>query len=121
MTRDYFRAVYTEGGRNWPFVDCYGLVLVARSDLGLPAWPEWAAARKGDGSMQEVAGEWFPTLRRSGPEPGALAAVYRGSALVHVGIVMPGSAVMEINPGRGVTLLPVPRFERRYARVEYYQ
>lgn len=79
---------YREGGRVWPFVDCYGLVLEVRRDLGLPDWPEWADIRAGDGSMVEVAGKWFPTLTPCEPEEGALIALYQGSEMRHVGVVV---------------------------------
>ena len=35
-TDKYTLGVYVEGG-DWPHVDCYGLVLEVRRDLGLPA------------------------------------------------------------------------------------
>ncbi|AZC96795.1 nitrite transporter [Pseudomonas chlororaphis] len=125
ISLDKYRAgQYCEGGRVWPAVDCYGLVLEVRRDMGLPDWPEWVSARKGDGSMIRVAGEWFPTLARCEPCEGAMAACYRGNILQHVAVVVAVGAdleALEINPGLNVTCLPLSRLKRRFLRVEYYQ
>ncbi|OLY75587.1 nitrite transporter [Pseudomonas sp. ATCC PTA-122608] len=115
---------YREGGRVWPFVDCYGLVLEVRRDLGLPDWPEWAFIRAGDGSMVEVAGKWFPTLTPCEPEEGALIALYEGSEMRHVGVVVRVDAsleAMEITEKHNVICLPLHRLKRRFVRVEYYK
>lgn len=119
----YLAGRYSEGGRVWPEVDCYGIVLEVRRDMGLPDWPEWVSARQGDGSMVEVAGKWFPTLKPCEPESGALIACYRGSLLRHVAVVVQDGhelEALEINPKHGVTRLPLSRLKRRFVRVEYF-
>lgn len=108
----------------WPNVDCYGLVLEVRRDLGLPEWPEWENIRAGDGTMIEVAGKWFPTLMPCKPEEGALIAMYQGSEMRHVGVVVrcEGSLeAMEITIKQKVICLPLHRLKRRFVRVEYYK
>lgn len=120
----YREGKYLEGGRVWPFVDCYGLVLEVRRDLGLPDWPEWADIRSGDGSMVEVTGKWFPTLTPCEPEEGALIALYQGSEMRHVGVVIrfgPSLEAMEITEKQKVICLPLHRLKRRFVRVEYYK
>jgi hypothetical protein len=120
----YRSGKYLEGGRVWPNVDCYGLVLEVRRDLGLPDWPEWENIRSGDGSMVEVAGKWFPTLTPCGPEEGALIALYEGSEMRHVGVVVrsgPSLDAMEITLKQNIICLPVHRLKRRFVRVEYYK
>ncbi|WP_447801184.1 nitrite transporter [Pseudomonas kilonensis] len=120
----YLAGKYLEGGRVWPKVDCYGLVLEVRRDLGLPDWPEWENIRSGDGSMVEVAGKWFPTLTPCEPEEGALIALYQGSEMRHVGVVVRcnGSLeALEITIKQKVICLPLHRLKRRFVRVEYYK
>ncbi|MGU9816015.1 nitrite transporter [Pseudomonas sp. LF135] len=120
----YLAGQYLEGGRVWPFVDCYGLVLEVRRDLGLPDWPEWADIRAGDGSMVKVAGKWFPTLTPCEPEEGALIALYQGSEMRHVGVVVRCGAsleAMEITEKQRTICLPLHRLKRRFVRVEYYK
>lgn len=119
----YLGGQYVEGGRAWPQVDCYGLVLEVRSDLGLAQWPEWGSARRGD-SMQAAAAELSSRFERCDPEPGAVALCFKGSLCVHVAVVVDCHGLLhglEINAGRGVTCLPLRRFERRFVRVEYYR
>lgn len=121
----YTFGVYVEGGRVWPQVDCYGLLLEVRRDLGLPAWPEWAEMRKADGGFVQACQEMIQTtVVRCAAEHGAAAAAYRGQVQDHVGIVLEVAGaleVLEINPKRNVSLTPLRRFERRFSRVEYYR
>lgn len=121
----YSLGVYVEGGRVWPHVDCYGLVLEVRHDLGLPAWPEWAEMRKADGGFARACDEMIQTsVIPCVPQHGATAAAYRGQVQDHVAIVIEIAGtleVLEINPRRNVSLTPIRRFERRFTRVEYYR
>lgn len=121
----YTLGQYVEGGRSWPRVDCYGLVLEVRRDLGLPAWPEWSEMRKADGSFAEACNEMIRTaVTPCEPGHGSVAAAYRGRVQDHVAIVLEVAGaleVLEINPRRNVTLTPLKRFERKFARVEYYR
>lgn len=38
----YRSVVWLKGGRVFPEIDCFGLVLEVRRDLGLPDWPDFA-------------------------------------------------------------------------------
>jgi len=119
----YLDGQYVEGGRAWPHVDCYGLVLEVRRDLDLAVWPEWGSARRGE-RMQAAATELASTFERCAPERGAVALCFKGSLCVHVAVVVELHGLLhglEINAGRGVTCLPLHRFERRFVRVEYYR
>ncbi|MEG0860267.1 MAG: nitrite transporter [Pseudomonas sp.] len=124
-TDKYTFGIYVEGGRLWPHVDCYGLVLEVRRDLGLPAWPEWAEMRKADGGFARACDEMIQrAVSPCKPGHGAVAAGYRGQVQDHVAIVLEVAGaleVLEINPKRNVSLTPLRRFERRFARVEYYR
>lgn len=119
----YLGGQYVEGGRAWPSVDCYGLVLEVRRDMGLPQWPDWGSARRGE-SMQVAAAELVSQFERCEPEQGAVALCYRGSLVTHVAVVVECHGrlhALEINAPTGVLCLPLRRFERRFVRVEYYR
>ncbi|MCY1445488.1 hypothetical protein D9M71_620040 [compost metagenome] len=58
------------------------------------------------------------------PESGAIAAVFRGSLMVHVGVVLELDGrlcVLEINPKSGARIRSVKDFEAPYLRVIYYR
>lgn len=119
----YLSGEWLEGGRAWPQVDCYGLVLEVRRDLGLEEWPEWGAARRGDG-MHEAGEEFTSGRGPCDPEQGAVALCYLGSLLSHVGVVVMVDGmlqVLECNSRRHVSLTPMSRFRRRFVRVEFYR
>jgi cell wall-associated NlpC family hydrolase len=119
----YLDGIWVEGGRSWPEIDCYGLVLEVRRGMGLPEWPEWGEARQGD-SMQAAGDELTRERERCQPEPGAVAMCYRGSMLTHVAVVVEADGVLQVlecNSGSNVRLTPLPRFCRRFVRVEFYR
>ncbi|PLN49891.1 nitrite transporter, partial [Klebsiella pneumoniae] len=64
------------------------------------------------------------TLERCEPCEGAGVACYSGSTVTHVGIVVSIDGLLhvaECNPGTNVTFLPLPRFKRRFVKVEFWQ
>lgn len=125
MIEKYMRAPYREGARGPIAFDCWGLCRALRHDLfGLPWLPTLGAVGKGKvrentkayhllrGSMEECA-----------PEPGAIAAVLRGTALLHVGTVIRSEGrlkVLDTNPG-GARIQSTGEFEAAYPRVVYYR
>lgn len=124
MMDKYLQGRWVEGGRDWPLVDCYGLVLEVRRDFGFPDWPEWGHARRGDGSMHEVGSEFVRTLEPCEPAPGVLVACYTGSLMTHVAVVVDDNGILsglEINEGTGVTCRPLRRLHRLFVKVEYYR
>ncbi len=119
----YEKGEYADDGREWPRVDCYGLVLEVRRDMGLPQWPEWDKTRKDDGGMARVGREWLPSLRPSEPAPGAMVVCYSGSFVEHCGVIVDVGGMLEVLDIRfdgGVKCLPLSRFRRAFTRVEYY-
>lgn len=57
------------------------------------------------------------------PEPGAIAAAFRGEYLEHIGVIvhLDGQLkVLDTNPG-GPRIRPVRDFESCYQRVVYYK
>lgn len=120
----YFSVPYVEGGRDLNGLDCWGLALAIRSDLGLPPLADDPLAIKGNGQaiarqFQEVAAG----LERDSIKPGALAAVFKGPLFVHVGVVVEADDrlwVAETNPGVGPCMRPVADFVRAYYKVVFY-
>lgn len=119
---NYLSAKWVEGGRAWPEIDCYGIVLKVREDLQLPPWPIFDGVTKKNG-MHEAASHYLADLPQCEPKEGAVACCYKASLMVHVGIVVntpTGLAVLECNPGTNVSCVPLGRFKRKFLRVEFY-
>lgn len=122
---DKYRSVtWQMGGRVWPVLDCYGVVHEVRRDLRLPEWPLFEGViREGDTMMRTFA-EFSSRVQRTAAKEGAVAACYSGGVVDHLGVVVniEGALhVLESNPHRNVTILPLARFERLYSSVEYYE
>ncbi|MNM24919.1 hypothetical protein D3C81_353590 [compost metagenome] len=117
----YLDVVWVAGGRVWPELDCYGVVLEVRRDLGCEPWPEYPDARHGD--VPSLATTVMRERRGSDLVDGAVAFCYEGSLVTHVAVLVTVDGrlcALECTDQHNVTLLPLARFERRYARVEYY-
>lgn len=111
---------YLEGGREWPRVDCYGIVLHVRALLGMPPLPELGNARRGV-NMDEIGTAQAQSMIACGAEDGAVAACYDGAGLmIHTGVCYAGN-VIECNPRRHASVSPVNRFIKRFHRVEFYK
>jgi len=124
MDLDRFQNVrWVAGGREYPWLDCYGVINEVRAVLGLSLWPEYAGITKEDGGLAGAAAEHARSAATCAPEPGAVAFCYEGSAVAHVAVVIEQDGrlcALECNPGRHVTVLPLSRFCRRFVRVEFY-
>ncbi|VVK77850.1 Uncharacterised protein [Klebsiella variicola] len=122
---DKYRSVkWQKGGRAYPLLDCFGIVNEIRSDLGLPEWPDFAGVTKDGGGLDREARKLMLSLKRCDPCEGAGVACYSGSTVSHVGIVVMLDnqlQVAECNPETNVTFLPLPRFKRRFVKVEFWQ
>ncbi|HDK6652498.1 MULTISPECIES: hypothetical protein [Klebsiella] len=122
---DKYRSVkWQKGGRAYPLLDCFGIVNEIRSDLGLPEWPDFAGVTKDGGGLDREARKLMLSLKRCDPCEGAGVACYSASTVTHVGIVVMLDnqlQVAECNPGTNVTFLPLPRFKRRFVKVEFWQ
>lgn len=115
---------WLKGGRDYPALDCFGLINEIRRDLGLPAWPDFAGVTKDDGGLDREAKKFMHSLTRCDPCEGAGAICYSGSTVTHVAIVMRIGEqlhVAECNPQTNVTFLPLARFKRRFVKVEFWQ
>lgn len=123
----YLTATYVEGGRAWPHVDCWGLVILARCELfGLPRLSDFGAVtRHTPVDMQRAyRAEVDRALVECRPGPGVIAAAMRGAVCIHVGLVVEKEGrlrVLEINPRSTPSLPLLEDFEARYLRVIYYR
>lgn len=126
MTHPFNLDKYTDvewksGGREYPYLDCYGVVNEVRRDLGLSEWPEYEGAERDD--LDELATEARQEREGSEIVEGAVAFCYEGSMVVHVAVLVAVDGRMcalECNPEHNVTVMPVSRLERRFVKVEYY-
>lgn len=127
MPNRYLNAIYTEGGRALPCLDCWGLTLIARVELfGLPMLTDFGGVtRLTPVSMQRACDtEIQRALEQCEPGPGVIAAAYRGRLLDHVGLLVEVDArlrILEINPGSGVSLTPLQKFSDKYSKVVFYR
>ena len=124
---DLLNTRYVRGGRGPVDADCYGLVRMARVGLFdrslLPSFADIppedkkgltiaCLAVRDDGGFSAV-----PAI------PGAIATAWTGRLCVHVGIVVEADSriwILETDEGTGPVLTRPGLFEKRYARVTYY-
>ena len=112
---------WVRGGREFPELDCYGVVNEVRRDLGLEPWPEYAGATVVQ--LPDLAAGAATERAGSDMRQGAVAFCYQGSVVEHVAVLIEADGrlcALECNEHHDVTVLPVARFERRFNRVEYY-
>lgn len=121
----YLASIYRDGGRGPVEYDCWGLARAVRNEIyGCSLLREWGYVDPN--SKRQVTGAWkkaLPLLERSQPSLGALACVFRGRLLLHLGVIVDadrGLSVLETLPATGPRILPISRFERIYQCVEYW-
>lgn len=121
----YLMTPYEDGARSGPSLDCWGLALAVRRDMGLPELPEVGVfTRLTPIGMQVGHAEVTSIMEVGEPRPGALAAVFKGKAFAHVGVVIlidGRMAVLETNPGSGARWMRLERFKSAYYRVVFYR
>lgn len=121
----YLSANYLDGGRELPDIDCWGLVRLARHELGWLLLPSFGNVRHTmPRQFTEACREQAELMELCQPEPGAVAAVFRGQVCIHVGLVIEIDgrlAVLEINPKIGCRWIRVADFEKAYPRVTYHR
>ena len=123
----YLYVPYVPGGRSETGFDCWGLVLLVRSFLGLPALDgSTEATRENPLAMQRL----YRSLTQASLEechalkPGDIAAVFRAQVLVHVAVAIEIDgriALIETNPGSGVRWMFLDRFLQTYYKVTFYR
>lgn len=125
MIDRYTRAPYREGGRGPVFYDCWGLCIEVRHKVfGLPLLP--SLARVGKDCIRENTKAYHElklSMVECNPQPGAIAAVFRGKSMLHVGVVIKSEGrlkVLDTNPG-GPCIRTTGDFESAYSKVVYYR
>lgn len=116
---------YVDGGRTMQGYDCWGQLLLLRQQLGCGRLPSLGGVTRSTPlAMCNRYADVSGTLEACEPEVGAIAAVFKGRAFVHCGVVLEIDgrlAVIETNPGSGPRWLHVQRFLEQYARVIFYR
>ena len=109
-----------------PFFNCWSLVRCLRVELfGLQLLPLYGGINADDKrSLTKAASETISShLKECGLQLGAIAACYRVSLCVHVGIVVEADGrlcIAEIGAKTGFRIQSVERFEASYTKVRYY-
>ena len=109
-----------------PFFNCWSLVVDARVNLfGLPMLPLHGGIHADDKrELSKAAKSTIDShLIESKMQIGAIAAAYRASLCVHVGIVIEIDGklhIAEIGSKTGFRIISVERFEASYTKVLYY-
>lgn len=121
----YLSVPYVEGGRTMAGLDCWGLVLLVRESMGLGPLPSIGGAVASQPlAVDRAHSSVSAQLDICNPEPGAVAAVFRGKLFVHAGVVVKIDdrlAVIETNPKVPPRILWLADFERIYFKVVYYR
>lgn len=121
----YLRTKYVKGGRGPVYVDCWGLVRMARVDLFnkslLPSYDGISPDDKP--ALTEACLMTRETFREVDPVPGAIATGWQARLCVHVGIVVEVDGrlwILETMQSTGPALTPIRKFARRYTKVVFY-
>lgn len=122
----YLECEYEDGARGPDRWDCWGLVRhVIHAHLGGRELPSWGHVRN---TMPRLFTRAYKaeaaSMEECRPEVGAIAAVFRGAIMVHVGVCVEIDGrvvVLEMNPKTGVRWRSLRDFEAPYARVVYYR
>lgn len=127
MLTKYLSATYEDGARGPDRYDCWGLVRAVRQELfGLPLLPSFGAVRNTmPAAFTRAYEEQAALMEECRPEPGAIAAVFRGRIVIHVAVVVEidgALAALEIRNDRtSARWMRLPDFEASYLRVIYYR
>lgn len=119
----YLRAHYVDCGRELPGIDCWGLVLLIRRELGLPELDSNEVSGKDARGFTQAYRRQIEALEPCEPELGAIAAAFRGSLCLHVAIVVYVEgrlAVLEITE-TGARWMRLAAFQQKYPKVIYYR
>lgn len=116
---DYLLIRHTPGGRKFPDLDCWGLVLdYYREQLGvtLPEYTDLAQSSMGRALSWELQAGRF--IRLEYPEDHAVVALFSGGRLYHVGIYLSGK-ILHTTERRGCRYERLPAgnlADRRFYR-----
>ena len=124
---NYLFAVYVDGARcEGGSFDCWGLARDVRHKVyGKRLLPSWGHIRNTmPRAFTEAYREQAKELEACDPEPGAVAMVFTGRLMLHVGVVvvLEGRlAVLDISAKTGCRWQRIPDFEAPFSKVVYYR
>jgi hypothetical protein len=127
MIAKYLSAIYEDGGRELPRLDCWGMTILARSELyGLPMLSSFGAVHRQNalGFQRAYRAEVERALEECQPFPGAIAAALGGDVCTHVGLVIMRDGklqVLETNPASGARVVRLQEFKDSYMKVVFYR
>lgn len=121
---EFLKVPYVDSGRTMDGLDCWGQLLLVRQQLGMPELPDIGPVTRAEPiAMQRQYGKVSSGLTECKPCVGAIAAVFRGTLFVHVGVVLEIDgrlAVLETNEGSGPRWMRVQDFVDAYYKVIFY-
>lgn len=121
----YLLVPYLDAGRTAKGYDCWGQMLAVRAELGCRPLPTLDSVTRH--TVQAMGSEYrsvSATLEPCEPEVGSIAAVFKGRAFVHVGVVVDIDGrlgVLETNQATGPRWMRVPQFLDTYYKVIFYR
>lgn len=122
---EFLRVPYVDRGRTMEGLDCWGQLLLVRGQLGMPSLPDIGPVTRAEPiAMQREYGKVSSGLVECNPCVGAIAAVFRGTLFVHVGVVLEIDgrlAILETNEGSGPRWMRVQDFVDAYYKVIFYR
>lgn len=119
----YLSAHYVDCGRELPGIDCWGLVLLVRRELGFAELDQHLVSGKDAKGFTRAYRQQAEVCEVCEPEVGAVVAAFRGSLCLHVAVVVEIEgrlAVLEITE-TGARWMRLPAFESKYPKVVYYR
>jgi hypothetical protein len=123
----YLFARYVDGARGeGGAFDCWGLAREVRHKIyGKHLLPPWGHIRNTmPRAFTDAYTEQVKELEECLPEPGALAMVFTGRLMLHVGVVVELEgrlAVLDISAQHGPRWQRIPAFEAPHSKVVYYR
>lgn len=121
----YLAVPYVDGGRTMAGGDCWFLTCAVREEMGLPGLPSLGGTtRHTPLAMAHEYERVSAGLEVCEPCEGAIAAVFRGKLMIHVGVVVTIDgrlAVLETNPASGPRWMWTHDFIQRYFKVIFYR
>ena len=120
-TRYVLGVRYTRGGREWPRLDCWGLVrLIFRECFGIELDPHDTAAWGTNVVGREIVAEraaWIP-VERAAVRAGDIALMRRIGRPFHVGVALDGRSLIHADDRVNVCVEPLAS---QLGRVEFYR
>lgn len=122
----YLASSYRDGGRELPFVDCYGLVRLVRAErFGMTDIPSFGHVRNTMPiEFTRCVKQASVGYEECAPEAGAIATVWRGRICAHIAIVLEIDGrlgVLDTGSKTGPGWSSVAHFNSRFAKVIYYR